>query len=360
MKASYEPLPAAPVPTPMPVGRVVDPPRDDFVSAPGHHLAEIAIARERARRGSRANGVLLGAVGPLAALPVDDGDQLLLARREREAVEQIAERVAVGVPDLLEVQQVAVRDRGRLVERRRGVPVNGRPRVETGPARRVHHHVPPRRRRRRGRRLRRRGGRQGRRLPGGGQRPPDLRRRPGVVEQADVRLLPEGGGPVDQHGHPAALGDRDDGHALEPPRVAPVRLDPLHLDPVDASEIETDRVRLGHLEVPRRVRLEHHLGDGRVGLAREGAADVVGALLGDELQPPAVVGGEEDAHDPPGPRAPVLRTTSHPRASAFRSPGSPVPPSVNCGSAPGGREVCHSTSSIVIARMSGSVVRTTV
>ena len=46
----------------------------------------------------------------LAAIPVDDDDLLLLAGRKRQAVGEIAERVAVGLPDLAELEDVPMRD----------------------------------------------------------------------------------------------------------------------------------------------------------------------------------------------------------------------------------------------------------
>ena len=64
------------------------------------------------------------AAGDLAALPVDDRDLLLLAGSERQAVEQVADRVAVGHPLLLEPQQVPVRDRGRLRRGEVAVPLD--------------------------------------------------------------------------------------------------------------------------------------------------------------------------------------------------------------------------------------------
>ena len=91
------------------------------VSVAGDDLADVAVAVE-AGVDPVARRTRLLAAGHLAAFPVDHGELLLLAGREGEAVEQVAHRVAVGHPLLLEPQHVAVRDRRGLVDGQVVVP----------------------------------------------------------------------------------------------------------------------------------------------------------------------------------------------------------------------------------------------
>ncbi|MEO5820314.1 MAG: hypothetical protein ABIT71_07380 [Vicinamibacteraceae bacterium] len=88
-----------------------------------HHFLDVAIADEIGEQ-NLTLGEVLGAGRILAPVPVDRDDLLFLAGRERNAVQQIAERVAVRLPHLPELQDVPVRDRRRLVEGRRVVPID--------------------------------------------------------------------------------------------------------------------------------------------------------------------------------------------------------------------------------------------
>ncbi len=88
---------------------------------PGDDLADVPVPVE-AGVDPVARRTRLLAAGHLAAFPVDHGELLLLAGSEGEAVEQVAHRVAVGHPLLLEPQHVAVRDRRGLVDGQVVVP----------------------------------------------------------------------------------------------------------------------------------------------------------------------------------------------------------------------------------------------
>ena len=109
-----------------------------LLECPRHDLADVAVAVDH-RLQAVAGLPELVARGGLLALPVHHRQLLLLARCEREAVEQVAHGVAVGHPLLLEPQQVAVGDGHRLVDRGVVVPVDGVVRVQAAPARRPGH-----------------------------------------------------------------------------------------------------------------------------------------------------------------------------------------------------------------------------
>src|SRR5262249_41623013 len=88
-------------------------------------LGDVAVAREQIVE-TLVLLKLLRACRCFSTLPVDDRDLLLLTRSEGKAVEQITERIAVGAPDLLEMQEMTVGDTRRLVEGRIGtIPHDG-------------------------------------------------------------------------------------------------------------------------------------------------------------------------------------------------------------------------------------------
>ncbi|GBD30577.1 hypothetical protein HRbin32_01685 [bacterium HR32] len=99
-----------------------------------HDLGHVTVAGEL-RLQLLAETHFLHAGGALPPLPVQNHDLLLLAGRQRQAVEEVAERVPVRAPNLLEVEQVSAGDGGGLVERRLVVPVHGVVRGESTAAR---------------------------------------------------------------------------------------------------------------------------------------------------------------------------------------------------------------------------------
>src|SRR6185436_9965465 len=78
------------------------------VSVPGQQRVEVLLVLEP-----------LLALGPRAAVPVDHRQLTALSRRERQRVEQLAERVARRAPHLAVLEEVAVGNVERLVDRRR-------------------------------------------------------------------------------------------------------------------------------------------------------------------------------------------------------------------------------------------------
>ena len=93
------------------------------------HVRDVAVVREVGDQ-FLGDGPLGPAAGHLRAVPVEHGDELLLAGGERERVEQVPLREPGGAPRLLDREQMAVRDRGRLIGVGKLVPVDLLVRVE--------------------------------------------------------------------------------------------------------------------------------------------------------------------------------------------------------------------------------------
>jgi hypothetical protein len=97
-------------------GRVLRGARAFLCKARAHDFGNVAIAPNQSIQLLFVLERLL-ARGRRAALPVDDRDLAALPRGERERVQEVAKRVAVGAPHLAELEQVSARDRDRLVDR---------------------------------------------------------------------------------------------------------------------------------------------------------------------------------------------------------------------------------------------------
>src|SRR5262249_32963242 len=74
-----------------------------FGECAAHHFVNVTISRDT-RLQTLASRSGFFPRGLLTPLPVNDGNQFFLARSQRQAVEQITQGIAVGIPDLLKVQ----------------------------------------------------------------------------------------------------------------------------------------------------------------------------------------------------------------------------------------------------------------
>src|SRR5690606_9110708 len=95
------------------------------------HLADVPIAHHL-REELFVEADALAAPGAVLPVPVDDRQALLLRRREGQAVEEVAERVAVCLPGLLEAQEVTMRDGRGLVVRGLRLPIEPEPMSKRG------------------------------------------------------------------------------------------------------------------------------------------------------------------------------------------------------------------------------------